>query len=76
MTVSRKKSNILCAWILDVPIGLFLLDSDFIQNKITFMEDQIFVGFLVLYVLLYVFLSIFQDEVNKIPETDITKEIM
>lgn len=61
MTVSRKKSSILCAWILDVPIGLFLLDSAFIQNKMTFMEDQIFVGSLVLYFLLYVFPSVFPD---------------
>lgn len=55
------KESIFSAWILDDPIGLFLLDSDFIQNKMAFMENQIFVASLVLYFLLYVFPSIFQD---------------
>lgn len=61
MTMITIKESILCAWILDVTVGLFLLDSGFIQNKMTSMEDQIFVGSLVLYFLLYIFSSIFRD---------------
>lgn len=39
-----NKIKHLCAWILDIMIGLFLLDSDFIKKRMTFTEDQIFVG--------------------------------
>lgn len=35
----------LCAWLMRVTVGLFLLDSDFIQNRMAFVEDQTFVGF-------------------------------
>lgn len=65
------------AWILGFMIGLFLLDSDFIQNRMTFVGDQIFVGsFLCCVFFCMYFKGFCRLRLIRITEIHITKEVL
>lgn len=55
-----------------VTVGLFLLDSDFIQNRMAFVEDQTFVGFFLCCIFFCMYLRVFYSHKS----TELQKDIV